>query len=385
MNTHPVADLFPPLRESELLALAADIKANGLENWITLSQDGATLLDGRNRLRACELAGVEPEFEHLEEGKDEIAFIISQNLHRRHLDESQRAMVGAQIATMPQGARTDREHSANLRKVSQPEAAAMINVSVRSLQSAKAVLEKADPMVVEAVVDGRVAVSRAAEIAALPVEDQRELAQLPRADLEANHERLKKEHKRQETIERIRKSGGMAAWPSALFSVFYADPAWEDDFGHTKRDVEHHYPTMTLDEIKALDVRSIATPDAVLLMWAIPHMLHKALDVMAHWGFEYRTHLVWAKDQIGLGQWARNEHELLLIGRRGAFPPPPEALRVGSVIAAPVGAHSEKPAVFAELIEKWWPGVAKVELFQRGDTPRPGWAVWGNEARQAAE
>jgi hypothetical protein len=51
-------------------------------------------------------------------------------------------------------------------------------------------------------------------------------------------------------------------------------------------------------------------------------MLPQALAVMAAWGFEYRSHAVWAKDRVGTGYWFRNQHELLLIGVRGAIPAP---------------------------------------------------------------
>ena len=68
-----------------------------------------------------------------------------------------------------------------------------------------------------------------------------------------------------------------------------------------------------------------------------------------------------------------------MIGRRGTFPPPPEFLRSPSVIHAPIGKHSEKPAIFAELIERWYPELPKIELFCRGRA-RPGWSAWGNEA-----
>lgn len=73
-------------------------------------------------------------------------------------------------------------------------------------------------------------------------------------------------------------------------------------------------------------------------------------------------------------------HEHLLIGRRGSFPTPPESLRTPSVVDAPLGAHSAKPDVFAEMIERWYPEVDKIELFRRGPA-RPGWALpGGNEA-----
>jgi N6-adenosine-specific RNA methylase IME4 len=162
----------------------------------------------------------------------------------------------------------------------------------------------------------------------------------------------------------------------------YADPPWEDEFGPNSRQAELHYPVMTLDAIKAVPVKDISTDDAVLYLWALPHMVPAALELMAAWGFEYRTHIVWAKDTIGLGEWARQQHENLLIGRKGAFPPPPTAVRSPSVVTAPRGEHSAKPEVFAEMIERWYPESAKVEMFRRG-APRPGWAAWGNEAKAA--
>jgi N6-adenosine-specific RNA methylase IME4 len=177
---------------------------------------------------------------------------------------------------------------------------------------------------------------------------------------------------------------GAAAALAGLFSILYGDPPWKDDFGMSSRGVENHYPVMDLEEIKALPVAKISAPDAVLYLWALPHMLHKALDVMTAWGFEYRTQMVWGKDEIGSGQWCRNQHELLLIGRRGKFPPPPESVRSPSLIMAPVGEHSAKPDIFAEMIERWYPDAPKIELFRRGPA-RPGWDAWGNEARAAAE
>jgi N6-adenosine-specific RNA methylase IME4 len=111
-------------------------------------------------------------------------------------------------------------------------------------------------------------------------------------------------------------------------------------------------------------------------------MVPAALEVMAAWGFDYRTQLIWAKDKIGLGEWIRLQHEVLLIGRRGAFPPPPTGVRSPSIITAPRAEHSAKPDVFAEMIERWYPESAKIELFRRG-TARRGWGAWGNEAEAA--
>jgi hypothetical protein len=73
--------------------LADDIKANGLIHPIVLDAEG-TLIDGRNRLRACELAGVAPAFTALGD-HDPVAYILSPNVNRRHLTAGQRAMAAA--------------------------------------------------------------------------------------------------------------------------------------------------------------------------------------------------------------------------------------------------------------------------------------------------
>src|SRR5262245_14416292 len=87
---HPFADRFPRLADDELQALADDIKATGLNEPIVLDAEGQ-VVDGRNRLAACELAGVEPRFTSLGE-RDPVAYILSANIHRRHLTKSQQAM-----------------------------------------------------------------------------------------------------------------------------------------------------------------------------------------------------------------------------------------------------------------------------------------------------
>jgi hypothetical protein len=94
LKVHPTADLFPMLPDDELQALADDIKQNGLVHPIILDHDGKLLIDGRNRLAACKLAGVEPRFEKLN-GHDPLAYIFSTNLNRRDMSKGQKAMIVA--------------------------------------------------------------------------------------------------------------------------------------------------------------------------------------------------------------------------------------------------------------------------------------------------
>src|SRR5262249_3184836 len=107
--------------------------------------------------------------------------------------------------------------------------------------------------------------------------------------------------------------------------------------------------------------------------------LPQALETMAAWGFVYKSQFVWVKDKLGLGYWARNRHELLLIGTRGHIPAPAPGTQFSSVIVAPRGAHSEKPAIVPERIAAMFPNVPKLEMFARGECV-VGFDVWGNEA-----
>lgn len=105
-DVHPAAALFPMMPDDELAQLASDIKDNGLIHPIVIDVDGL-LIDGRNRLAACELAEVEPTFSRLN-GQDAIAYIVSANLTRRNLSKGQQAMALAMIYPEPTpGKRSD--------------------------------------------------------------------------------------------------------------------------------------------------------------------------------------------------------------------------------------------------------------------------------------
>lgn len=182
---HPFAAIFPMMAEAELQDLAADIAGRGLEQPIVRDR-GGRILDGRNRFLACEIAHVAPIFETYE-GDDALGYVISLNLKRRHLSESQRAMVAAKIANLGEGrppAAKDvplLDETPPIGGVSAADAAKMLNVGERSVERAKIVQRDGVPELAEAVERDEIAVSRAAEIAKAPPEEQRRVVQLPTA------------------------------------------------------------------------------------------------------------------------------------------------------------------------------------------------------------
>lgn len=183
---HPVASLFPMIDDDALKALADDIKANGQREPILVAFfDGMdttepVVIDGRNRFKACELAGVKPVFsnDYIMEPEEMGPWIISHNLHRRHLTTSQKAAVAvayeaelAKLAKARQGQRNDLKDPdyipVNLRecresKESAKEAGEMFQISGKSVSDAKYVSQH-DPEAFQRVRDGKQAVSAAAK------------------------------------------------------------------------------------------------------------------------------------------------------------------------------------------------------------------------------
>jgi N6-adenosine-specific RNA methylase IME4/ParB-like chromosome segregation protein Spo0J len=381
LEFHPLADIFPLIEGEEFSALCEDIRQNGVMEAIVLLDD--KILDGRNRYRAARAVGVDcPELVY--DGPDPVGFVISLNLRRRHLNESQRAMIAAKLANMP--AHRPANKSANL-PTSQPEAAALLNVSDRSVRSAAVVRDNAVPELSGKVESGAVSVSAAADVARLPAAEQREIVARGEKEILEAAKAIRADRAGTRRAERIEKlveisKGNAALGTAQRFPVIYGDPPWRYEHAISdSRVIENHYPTMSLEEICALPMAKLATDDAVLFLWATAPKLGECFEVLKAWGFEYRTCAVWAKDKIGMGYYVRNQHELLLIAKRGEPPTPQESNRPSSLIHAAREAHSAKPVEFYELIEGMYPELPKIELFCR--SPREGWAAWGNQAEVA--
>jgi hypothetical protein len=143
LQPHPFADIFPPPDEQSVgfRALLEDIKANGVQQPIYMYED--KVIDGNNRVRACQLLKLELSCHqvHKYTGSDPIGFVLSINLHRRHLNESQRAMVAAKLANLGLGSN---QHSKG-QGPSIEGAAKLLSVGHASVERAKAVLAKGDP------------------------------------------------------------------------------------------------------------------------------------------------------------------------------------------------------------------------------------------------
>jgi N6-adenosine-specific RNA methylase IME4 len=177
----------------------------------------------------------------------------------------------------------------------------------------------------------------------------------------------------------------IVALPTKKYDLIYADPPWtfatHSDKG-LDRSAENHYAVMTDDEIKALALP--AADDCVLFLWVTVPKLDAGIDVLRAWGFTYKSNFIWAKDKAAHGYWNSNKHEILLVGVKGDnVPCPAPGQQWVSFQPAPVGAHSAKPEVFAQMLEQYFPTLPKLEMFRRGKA-RKGWSAWGNEVEPEA-
>lgn len=176
--------------------------------------------------------------------------------------------------------------------------------------------------------------------------------------------------------------------PKGHFGLIAADPPWRyETYSDKGRDRSPDYELMTLADIKALPVASLAAPDCVLLLWCINPMLPQGFEVLPAWGFTFKTlGFCWAKTtkrtsaswapkyHVGLGHWSRSNVEICLLGTRGK--PKRIGKDVRQLIVAPRREHSRKPDEFFKAAERL-AGGPYLELFSR--TNRPGWSTFGNE------
>ena len=170
------------------------------------------------------------------------------------------------------------------------------------------------------------------------------------------------------------------------YGIIYADPPWRYKVYSKKgagRSAESHYPTMSIEDIRALPVGELADHDCALFLWITFPTLLEALTVIEAWGFTYKTvAFAWVKQNKkadtlfwGMGYWTRANVELCILATKGR--PRRKSAGVHQVVLAPVEEHSKKPDIVRDKIVTLMGDLPRIELFAR-QTP-PGWDVWGNE------
>jgi N6-adenosine-specific RNA methylase IME4 len=192
-------------------------------------------------------------------------------------------------------------------------------------------------------------------------------------------------NKKMRTLHEREWADRILALPDVKVGVVLADPEWKYvTYSENGKDhsAENHYNTSEVEKIKARfeSVKSICAKDCALFLWAIAPMLKQAIEVGEACGLELKSQCVWYKPDKkgGQGHWFYPfQHEILLVFTKGKVVAPAKGTQWPSVIVAPCKGlkHSEKPEIFHELIEAYFPNVPKIELNAR--RKRDGWIPWG--------
>lgn len=174
--------------------------------------------------------------------------------------------------------------------------------------------------------------------------------------------------------------------PNKKYKIIYADPprSWENwNGGVSSRDPENHYNTLTLEQIKLIDIRSIADEDSILVIWATFPKLFELKEIIEAWGFVYKTvGWVWVKTNndnsifIGTGYYTRANAELLLIATRGKILPR-LTQSMSQIVLEHRQKHSKKPNIFRHKIVELFGDLPRIELFARERFE--GWDAWGDQ------
>jgi N6-adenosine-specific RNA methylase IME4/ParB-like chromosome segregation protein Spo0J len=376
LKPHPAADLFPMMTDAELNDLAADIKLRGQNRPIIVFE--GKILDGRNRYEACNRAEVQPKIQEwnaldkLAHESSPTAWVLSENLHRRHLTVDQRALIALEAqALFSQEAKGRQKAAGGDRKsvhapdrlpprggkrspTAAAQAAQTAGVSARSVERARRV-QDAKPELLKQVREGKLTLKKAERIVAKGERLTEVLAYTP---------------------------------PKGRYSVIAADPPWEYDDKLDGSDSARggvDYPTMPLDEICAMKVgETLATPNCALWLWVTNAFLidGSAARVVREWGFEPKGLLTWEKDHWGGGHYLRGQTEHVILAIRGR--PLVQGENTASFFRAKRGAHSEKPEEAYAIFEKVTPSApgARLDLF--ACKPRKGWFASGAEVSGAA-
>lgn len=375
---HELANLFPMMEQSQYEDLVADIKENGLIESIILHE--GKILDGRNRYNACIDSNVVPNFVEYE-GEDALSYVISLNLNRRHLNESQRAMIGARLANMKSGTRTDLTSDEFSQGLSNKDASEKLNIGIDSVKKAKKVQKEGIQDLQKSVEAGKVSVSAASDIATLDKAEQEVIVAKGEDEILKMATKIRKERSAESREQKVKMRMEALAIkpPEGKYRTIVIDPPWDMERiqmeNRTFDKESFDYPTMSLDEIK--DFKLPAHEECHLWLWTTQKYLRPSFDLLDAWDFTYLATFVWHKNggfqPVGLPQF---NCEFVLLARKGGQPFV-ETKQFFTCFDAKRREHSRKPDEFYDVVKRVCPE-PRIDIFSRED--REGYDVWGLEA-----
>ena len=365
--------LVPDLIPEDNNMLKISIEKYGIEEPVILNQDNV-LLDGHTRRAiALQLKIYEIPFHRIQfkSKREEKKYVVECNLTRRHLNHFQKIELGMPLLEIEESAASKRKgKQKNTKNTTLPgsndptpveygksidKVAKKIGVSSTTFMRGKYVMKNANEDQKDRLRKGKTSIN------AIYNENSRKDRNLPKTKL-----------------------------PSGKWSVVMCDLPIEFNNKSIRGSSTNNYDTIPLEKLKLgiinnQDVRELFDNDCVIFAWFQASTIFSAKDILASWGFECKTNIVWAKKRIGTGTWLKNTHEHLVIAVRGSMPTPAErVLSIQQPETTYNKQHSAKPHQFYTLIETLYPERKYLDLFSRYKHNRH-WTTFGNELKKSSK
>jgi N6-adenosine-specific RNA methylase IME4 len=365
-----IKSLIPPLSNDELDSLHSAITLDGCRDPLVVWGSEGILLDGHNRYEYCTKNNIPFKVETLEcrSRHEARCWVIHNQLARRNLDASQKAAIAVELLAPLKAEAEERRGGDRKSKEYQTgkssglvdtgeateKAGKIVGVNAKYVATAAEIKEK-DPALFDQVRSGEIKLAEARRLV-------KRSTVVDACATDRNH------------------CEGAITNLSALidagikFGCIYADPPWRYSNQGTRAATNDHYCTMTVDEICALPIKDLCLEKAHLHMWVTNAFLFDAPRIFEAWGFEFKSSFVWVKSQMGIGNYWRNSHEIMLTAVKGGQTAVSKSEM--SWHEAKRGKHSAKPDFVRDSVRRLSPG-PYLELFGRRVVE--GWTVFGNE------
>ena len=365
--------LIPPHSDESYNVLESDILTNGCRDALLVWQETNILLDGHTRYSICTKNNIlfTVKYEPLTDRLAAKIRILNIQLVRRNLAAIDRIALASTLRETLEAEAKNRQIS-NLKNGNESPVKAMLPERGPQVRDVIANVAGVGARTVDAV--------RALEKANILTPELKQSIREGETSIHAEYKKLKQSINRAEKIEEVVEAakGNKELDISVKYPVIYCDPPWSYEGDFFEKGVKFLYPTMSQDELKALPINELSTTDAIMFMWATCSKLGDAIELIKHWGFEYKICAVWDKQLLGMGKTFRGQVELLLVGKKGNLPPPVAENRPRDLYSEARSEHSKKPEYYYTMIEKMYPELPKIELFARNQ--RDGWVSWGNQS-----
>ncbi len=389
-------NIMPDMAKEDYESLKEDIKNNGFDDKYPIYLYEGKILDGWHRYNVCNDLGIEPVYKNFEGSKFEALNLVVRSETRRHATSSQKAAVAVKTDEVFNTIKeeTERERREKQSKAKEGNKNASKNNSGKNFPQLNQSEPEETPQKQETKTPQKEETKTRQKAANMFGTNPKYIDQAQRLKKEnpeylekiANGEKtfsdFKKEEKQQK-IENDKKKieQNNLETPEGNFDVIAIDPPWayEERGGFSNKNYDPDknrggvdYPTMTVNQIKNIELP--LKDDAVVFLWTTHAFLRDAFDIIENWGLQYKSTIVWDKENIGMGRTIRLQCEFCLMAIKGS--PIIEGKSERDIIREKRKEHSRKPDAFYNMVDRMCVG-RKLDYFSREN--RENWISYGAE------